>query len=123
GGAAQCRLGPADVRIRLAEVQEEMVPRESEEGQDDEHWNIVPRWRVSDLASEQQIADEEHICNGESEEGERNPRHVGEGLLDRNEGEPPKQNQDNQGGVQGPTAVARGLDRHLRGSAQGDKKM
>src|SRR5438552_854646 len=118
GGGAR-----ADFRIRFSEVQEEMVARESEEGHDDEHWNIVPRWRVSDLASDQQIDDDEHICNGESEEGERDPRHVGEGLLDRNEGEPPKQNQDNQGGVQGPAAVARGLERHIRGSGKRDKKM
>src|SRR3989442_5871799 len=93
-----------------------MIAGESQEGEDDEHRKVVPRRRVSDLTRRDQIADEEHVRDREPEEREGDPRHVREGLLDRNECETPEQDEHSQGGVQGPASFRSAQERHIRAS-------
>src|SRR5439155_2553384 len=60
----------------------------------------------------------------EPQEGQRDPRHVDQGLLDRDESESPEQDEEQQRGVDGPIARESFLGRrHIRESFTFDKKL
>src|SRR6266849_7596634 len=100
-----------------------MVAGESEEGEDDEHREFSPRRRMAHLTGGYQIPEEEHVRDRESEERERDPGHGNKSLLDRDEREPPEQDEEDQRGVQGPAPVKPAPERHIRGSRRRDKKI
>ena len=89
------------------------------------------RWGRSVLAGKgrsragrRQVSQEQDVGEGEPQEGQRDPRHVDQGLLDRDESESPEQDEEQQRGVDG--TIARGSflgRRHIRENFTFDKKL
>ena len=89
------------------------------------------RWGRSVLAGKgrsragrRQVSQEQDVGEGEPQEGQCDPRHVDQGLLDRDESESPEQDEEQQRGVDGPIAAESILGRrHIRESFTFDKKL
>src|SRR2546423_9426048 len=75
-------------------------------------------------AGRRQVSKEQDGGEGEPQERQGDPRHVDQGLLDRDESESPEQDEEQQRGVDGPIARESFLGRrHIRESFTFDKKL
>ena len=75
-------------------------------------------------AGRRQVSEEHDVGEGEPQEGQCDPRHVDQGLFDRDESESPEQDEEQQRGVDG--TIARGSflgRRHIRENFTFDKKL
>src|SRR5206468_9234083 len=66
---------------------------------------------------------EQHDGNREPKERQGVPLHVHEGLLDRDEREPPDEDEEEHGAVDGPARAEPVRQRHAAGTWAGDKKV
>src|SRR5205807_755866 len=85
---------------------------------------VCLRREGAESAGRRQVSEEQDVGEGEPQEGQRDPRHVDQGLLDRDKSESPEQDKEQQRGVDGPIARASFLGRrHIRESFTFDKKL
>ena len=85
---------------------------------------VRPSREGAESAGRRQVAEEQDVGEGEPQEGQCDPRHVDQSLLDRHECESPEQDEEQQRGVDGPIAAESILGRrHIRESFTFDKKL
>src|SRR5439155_19669040 len=118
------RRGPrGHRRVGFTEVQKEVVPGEADKREEGQPGEVRPTRGGPELAPRRKGTDEQQGGNREAQERQGDPRHVHEGLLDRDEREPPDQDQEEHRAVDGPARAEPLLQRYAAGTWAGDKKV
>src|SRR2546427_6554806 len=101
-----------------------MIAGEADEREEGQMWHIGPRREWPKSVARYQIANEQDVREGEPEDREREPRHVDQRLFDRDEGEPPEQDEEHERSVNGTIVTEPVLGgRHVRGRFTSNKKL
>src|SRR2546427_2575911 len=109
---------------RFSQVQEEMIAGEAGEREEGQMRYIMSCREWTKSAAHCQITNEQDVREGEPQERKRDPRHVDQRLFDRNEGEPPEEDEEHQRSVNGTIVTEPVLGgRHVRGRFTSNKKL
>src|SRR5438552_10828952 len=118
------RRGPrGHRRVGFTEVPKEVVSGEADKREEGQPGKVRPTRGGPELAPRRKGTDEQQVGNPEAQERQGDPRHVPEGLLDRDEREPPDQDEEEHGAVDGPARAEPVRQRHAAGTWAGDKKV
>src|SRR5207249_3777705 len=114
------RRGPrGHRRVGFTEVQKEVVSGEADKREEGQPGKVRPTRGGPELAPRRKGTDEQQVGNHEAQERQGDPRHVPEGLLDRDEREPPDQDEEEHGAVDGPARAEPVRQRHAAGTWAG----